>query len=405
MLIACLSWLSPAAQELSINHSAATYDSIITAWKQHNIYESFDDYIDSYISLDKEYVGALGVVSDSVYKARLSAMPSPIRLPYNNIIKERIIAYTNTYKSVTERMLGYSKYYFPMFEEELAKNGLPLELKFLAVVESALTPTAVSRAGAVGLWQMMLATGRHYGLEVSSMVDQRRDPLASTKAACAYLKELYNIYGDWTLALASYNYGPGNVNKALSRSTAENKTYWDIYPYLPRETRNYIPTLVALIYSYHYYNEHNIKPKTPPMPLAVDTVTINKNMHLGQVASTLDVPLELLQLLNPQYKLDIIPAASKPYSLVLPQQEIARFIDNEASIYAKDTIYMAEYLKVPGANINKALASNSGTVYKVKSGDTLGAIAKKHGTTVSQIKKINGLKNDVLKIGQSLNVN
>lgn len=302
-------------------------------------------------------------------------------------------------------MLGYSKYYFPMFEEELAKNGLPLELKFLAVVESALTPTAVSRAGAVGLWQMMLATGRHYGLEVSSMVDQRRDPLASTKAACAYLKELYNIYGDWTLALASYNYGPGNVNKALSRSTAENKTYWDIYPYLPRETRNYIPTLVALIYSYHYYNEHNIKPKTPPMPLAVDTVTINKNMHLGQVASTLDVPLELLQLLNPQYKLDIIPAASKPYSLVLPQQEIARFIDNEASIYAKDTIYMAEYLKVPGANINKALASNSGTVYKVKSGDTLGAIAKKHGTTVSQIKKINGLKNDVLKIGQSLNVN
>ena len=195
-------------------------------------------------------------------------------------------------------MIGQSLYYFPIIEQELEKAGLPLELKFMAVVESALQPTAVSPAGAVGLWQFMLTTGRHYGLEISSMVDERRDPVASTRAACAYLKDLYDIYGDWTLALASYNFGPGNVNKALKRAGGTASTYWDIYPYLPKATRDYIPAFVGLTYAYHYYKDHHVKPNPPTLPIATDTVTISRNLHLQQVATTLEIPLELLQNLT-----------------------------------------------------------------------------------------------------------
>lgn len=400
----CFCMLSVNAQKLNIKHTPLIYDSIVANWKSSIISDSFDDYIKSFVQMDFDGLRAVGVVPDSVYKARLEAIPSPIRLPYNNIIKERIIAYTNTHRSLTQRMMAYSQYYFPYFEEELAKQGLPLELKFLPVIESALTPSAISRAGAVGLWQLILTTGRQYGLEITSLVDQRRDPVASTRAACKYLKDLYNIYEDWTLALASYNYGPGNVNKALLRSGSKTKTYWDIYPYLPRETRDYIPSLVAIIYAYYYHYEHNIKVPETPMPLAVDTVTINKNMHLKQVSSTLDVPLELLQILNPQYKEDIIPAGSKPYTLVLPQEEICHFIENEKNIYAKDTIYLAEYIKTPGS-IDKAASVTASRIYKVKKGDTLSAIAKRNRVTVAQIKKWNGLKSDHLRIGQSLQLN
>jgi len=400
---AILGWCGASAQELNLAHPNHAYDSLVAEWKTNKIFDSFDNYEDYYITMDSAPHKAIGVVSELVYQERLNSLICPIHLPYNNIIKERIVAYTTTHKSLVERALAYSQYYFPMIEEELQRQGLPLELKFLPVIESAFTPTATSRAGAVGLWQLMLATGRQYGLEITSMVDERRDPIASTRAACAFLKDMYKIYGDWTLALASYNYGPGNVNKALSRSKAENKTYWDIYPYLPRETRDYIPGLVAVIYAYNYYQEHNLKASAPPIPLAIDTVMVNRNMHLGQVSSTLDMPLELLQLLNPQYKQDIIPAAGKSYSLVLPQQEISRFIENEEVIYAKDSVYLAEYLK-PGA-VAIAQQAAIGDVYRVKSGDTLSGIAKKYGTTVARIKQWNGLSSDRLSIGQSLRIN
>mgnify|MGYP002580979715 CR=1 FL=1 len=285
------------------------------------------------------------------------------------------------------------------------KAGLPLELKFLPVIESALQPTATSPSGAVGLWQFMLNTGRQYGLEISSMIDQRRDPVASTRAACAYLKDLYKIYGDWTLAIASYNYGPGNVNKALKRAGSNATTYWDIYPYLPTATRDYIPAFVGLTYAYHYYKDHHIQPYTPSLPLATDTVTIKHNLHLEQVAATLGIPMELLQALNPQYKQDIIPAAVRTYPLVLPQREISRFLEQEQAIYDKDSIYLADHLSTAGKSKQPVPAVAQTTSYKVRKGDTLGAIAAKHGVTAAQLMKWNGLKSaNRLQIGQTLKI-
>ena len=302
-------------------------------------------------------------------------------------------------------MIGQSLYYFPIIEQELEKAGLPLELKFMAVVESALQPTAVSPAGAVGLWQFMLTTGRYYGLEISSMVDERRDPVASTRAACAYLKDLYDMYGDWTLALASYNFGPGTVNKALKRAGGSATTYWDIYPYLPKATRDYIPAFVGLTYAYHYYKDHHVKPYPPTLPIATDTVTISRNLHLQQVATTLDIPLELLQNLNPQYKQDIIPAATRTYPLVLPQREISRFLEHEQEIYAKDSLYLDTHLSLAGSTKQPQPAAPKTVTYKVRKGDTLGAIASKYGVSVSQLMKWNRIKSaNRLQIGQTLQI-
>lgn len=390
------------SERLVVAHPADRYDSIIASWQTGLLRETFDDYTQDFVTLDTtRYLQAVSTLTDSVCRARLRTIPSPIHLPYNEIVKKHLVAYTTTHKSLVRRMLSLAPYYFPIIEEELDRHGLPLELKFLAVIESALQPTAASKAGAVGLWQFTLGTGRQYGLEITSMVDERRCPIASTRAACRYMKDLYRIFGDWTLALAAYNYGPGNVSKALKRAGNTASTYWDIYPYLPRATRDYIPAFVALTYVYHYYKDHGIKPFATPLPLATDTVMVRGKLRLSQIGDSLGMPVEMLRLLNPQYRQDAVPATLRSYPLVLPQQEVSRFIAVEEKLLAGRTDRPAPderrgdgYIPQPPAYIT----------YSVKKGDTLGAIAQSHGTTVAKIKEQNGLSSNMLKIGQILRI-
>lgn len=275
----------------------------------------------------------------------------------------------------------------------------------MPIIESALSSTAMSPAGAVGLWQFMPATGKAYGLEINSLVDERCDPLMATKAACKFLNDMYKIYGDWTLVIASYNCGPGNVNKALARSgiDKDSGTFWDIYYYLPRETRGYVPAFVGASYAYAYHQQHNIEVAESPLPLATDTVHINKIMHFGQISEVLDIPIELLRDLNPQYRKDIIPATTKSYSLRLPQRYITEYIKNEEAISAKDSVYLKEYIS-PTA-VEKAKSTPSYTIHRVKSGETLGAIARKYRVSTSSIIRWNNLRNpDRLSIGQRLKI-
>ena len=333
---------------------------------------------------------------------------SVIELPYNDVVRRYIEAYTGRLHGRMEQMLGLSQVYFPLIEEELDRQGLPQELKILPMIESALHPKAVSRAGAAGLWQFMLRTGKSMGLEVNSFVDQRFDPVASTRAACRYLKMLYDIYGDWMLVIAAYNCGPGNVNKALRR--AENPTsYWDIYPFLPRETRGYIPSFIAATYAYTFHKAHGMEPASPPVPLSTDTVTIHKMMHFEQVSSSLDLPVELLRELNPQYKLDIVPATDKPYELVLPFHLLTAFVDRQEAIHASDTLYLQRYLNpanfAGGSSANLPMVALSGTTYKVQSGDVPGSIAQRFGVSTRALLDANNITDPRrLRIGQVLQI-
>ncbi len=393
----------PVDERLTILHDCVTYDSVIASWREANSNRFFENFTQDYVNLDttnRNYTESVTPFTDEEYRSRLQRITSPIHLPYNQVVRKYIVAYVTTHRALTRRMLGESQYYFPLIECELERVGLPLELKFLPVIESALRPTATSSSGHVGLWQLSLNAARQYGLEVSSMVDQRRDPIASTRAACAYLKDLYNIYGDWSLAIASYNYGPGNVNKALRRAGGKASTYWNIYSYLPSVTRNYIPALIGLTYAYYYYKEYHILPDAPTLPLATDTVTIRQYLHLGQVSSILGIPMELLRALNPQYKQDIIPATVHDYPLVLPQREISHFLEHEEEIYGQDSTHLADRPILGDQSTQPTV-----TLYKVCKGDTLGAIAAKYGVTIAQLKEWNHLKSvNSLQIGQTLKV-
>ncbi len=367
------------------------YDSLLSRWYEQNVVSSYDEFFKQFIDIDMDET-LTSDVPDSVYRARMRLIVSPVSLGYNDIIKRYIVSYTTRNAALIGRVLGLSQFYFPMIEEELARHGLPLELRMLPVIESALNPTAVSRVGATGLWQFMLATGKSYGLEVTSMVDDRRDPVKATEAACRYMADLYRMYDDWTLAIAAYNCGPGNVNKALKRAGDDAKTFWDIYPYLPSETRGYVPSFVAVNYAYAFHKQHDIRFVKPPLPISTDTVSVNRLMHLEQVSSTLDIPIEAVRALNPQYKEDIIPAVDRTYALRLPQYDISRYLSHEQEIMAKDTLYLAKYINQPAENLKKELTAST-TRYTVKSGDTLGGIARRHGVTVAQIVKWNNFKN------------
>ena len=339
---------------------------------------------------------------DSVYTRRLRDLVSPIPLAYNYIVKGYIDRYISPRYHTISRILGLSQYYFPMIEEELLRADLPIELRALPIIESALSATAVSPAGAVGLWQFMPATGKSYGLEINSLVDERRDPVRATEAACRYLKDLYAIYNDWTLAIAAYNCGPGNVNKAMARSGG--KTFWEIYDYLPRETRGYVPAFIGASYAYAYHKQHGIELTEPPLPLAVDTIRVTKLMHLGQVASTLDLPIEVLRQLNPQYRLDIIPATGKHYTLVLPQEYACRYIACEEEIQRKDSLYLKEYIN-PVNVAKKRAATSSYLTHTVKRGETLGYIARKYRVSQQTIMRDNRIRNaNRLSIGQKLKI-
>lgn len=295
-----------------------------------------------------------------------------------------------------------------MIEEELINAGIPIELRTLAIVESGLNALATSGKSAKGLWQFIPSTGRNYGLEINSLVDERCNPRLATRAACRYLKNMYAQYGDWTLAIASYNCGPGNVNKAIVRSGGTVSDYqgsfWDVYNMLPRETRNYVPLYMGATYAFAYHKAHGVEFDLPPMPLAVDTIMINRPMHLEQVSSTIDIDLALLKMLNPEYILDIIPATTKSYPLTLPVEKISDYVLNEQAIHAKDSTYLKEF--VIEANLEKKRQqAPPATYYTVRRGDTLGAIANRYGRTVKQIMTWNGIKNaNAIREGQRLRV-
>ena len=280
------------------------------------------------------------VYSREEYVNRLSRLPTVMEMAYNDVVQKFIDRYSGRLRHSISYMLGASNFYMPIFEEALEMYQLPLELKYLPIIESALNPKAVSRVGAAGLWQFMIGTGKQYGLQVNSLVDERRDPVKSSQAAARYLRDLYRIFGDWNLVIAAYNCGPENINKAIRRAQAANKDsltnvkdYWHIYPYLPRETRGYVPAFIAANYMMTYYSQHNICPMTTRLPAKTDTVMVDRNIHLEQVAEVIGINIDLLRSLNPMYRRDVVPGASAPCPLRLPQMEVSRFIDLQDSVY------------------------------------------------------------------------
>ena len=344
-------------------------------------------------------------VSDSVYIDRLSRIPSIIEMPFNDIVKKYIEAYTGRLRNKVSFMLAAANFYMPMFEEALETYDLPMELKYLPIIESALNPKALSRQRASGLWQFMLRTSKSYGLETNSLVEERFDPQKSTWAAVRYLKDLFNIYKDWNLVLAAYNCGPGNVNKAIRRAGGSTD-YWDLYPFLPKETRGYVPGFIAANYVMTYYCEHGICPMESQLPAISDTIHINKDLHLQQVASVCNIDIEQLRSLNPQYKKDLIPGNSRVYALRLPNNMATTFIEREDSIYAFDAKkYLNKRRTVAVSDGSKAKGSTKGAQYhKIKSGDTLGGIALRYGTTVKQLRALNGIRGNNIRAGKSIRV-
>lgn len=355
------------------------------------------------------------VFEKEVYIDRLSRIPSIIEMPYNDVVQKFIDRYSGRLRHSVSYMLGASNFYMPIFEEALEAYELPLELRYMSVIESALNPTAVSRAGATGLWQFMLPTGKRYGLNVNSLVDERRDPIKSSYAAAQYLSDLYKVFGDWTLVIAAYNCGPEQVNKAIRRSNGE-RDYWKIYPYLPKETRGYVPAFIAANYIMTYYCDHNICPMKTRLPAKTDTLMLSKNVHLEQIAAVCGVSIDELRALNPAYRRDVIPGATELSCLRLPQTEVGKFIDNEDSIYNyKSEELMAKRTEV---EVNKQAASTTSSkrsatrrrsrtrarYVTIRSGQTLSELAEKHGTTVSRLKRLNGLKGTSIRAGKKLRV-
>ncbi len=346
------------------------------------------------------------VIPDSVYIDRLQSIESPLEFPFNSKIKAYIELYTQKKREQVEIMLGLSEYYFPMFEEALDAAGLPLELKYLPIIESALNPRAFSRAGASGLWQFMYGTGKMYGLRVDSYVDDRRDPVKSTQAAVKYLKDLYKQYGDWYLVIAAYNCGPGNVNKAIYR-TGGKRDFWQIYYRLPRETRGYVPAFIAAAYTMTYHNEHLISPKAADIVMSTDTIMISDPLHFKQVSEVTGVSIDQLRSLNPQYRLDIIPAQKKTYALTIPAKITEEFITFEDSIfsYQREKYFASDRLIVNPANsyhTPSAPKNKSKVYYTVKSGDAVGLIADWFDVYSSDLRYWNNIRRNLIRAGQKL---
>ena len=374
------------------DYTAEVSDSLLNIWYTHRM--AAEDEVE----YDMDSVKFESNVPDEVYIERIGKMNSFISLPYNDIVKNYIILYSEKMPTKMANILGLCQYYMPIFEEIFNRYDLPEELKAMAVIESAMNPLAVSRAGAKGMWQFMYSTAKIYGLHIDSFVDERMDPVKSAEAAAQYLQDSYEIFGDWNLAIASYNCGAGNVNKAIRRSGGK-RAFWDIWPYLPRETRGYVPAFVGALYAMTYYKEHGIRPEAVEMPAHVDTFKISKKLHLKQIADLTGAPLEELKNLNPQYRHEIIPGDSREYILRLPYKYTNSFIENEDSVYVhkKDEYFNPVTLK-------KIQDGGDGEriVYKVKSGDYLGRIASRHRCTVAQIKRWNNLKSNNIRVGQRL---
>ncbi|SHG00399.1 membrane-bound lytic murein transglycosylase D [Flavobacterium segetis] len=354
----------------------------------------------------------------ALLKERLAAMDakSPFNIEYNQGLENIIKSFLKNRKKSFERLMGVSEYYFPLFEEALAKQNVPLEIKYLAVVESALNPRAVSKMGATGLWQFMFHTGKQYGLKIDSYVDERSDPLKSSEAATQYMTNMYKMFGDWDLVLASYNSGPGNVSKAIRRSGGQ-KNYWNIRKNLPKETQGYVPAFLATMYIYEYHKEHGIVPQRAVVKhFATDTIMIKQQMSFKQISDLLDVPVAQLQLLNPSYKLNVVPFYNdEPHFLRLPQDKAAIFASNESQIYAY-TEYELNQREKPFESARAIAAkdtasfslqnnkSSKTSYYKVRKGDNLSAIAAKYDVTTAQIKKWNAIKGSAIAYGKTLKI-
>ena len=352
---------------------------------------------------------------DSVYQKRLSELPTIIPMTYNSVVRGFIEMYVKRRPRQVASLLRVAEFYFPIFEDKLCEYNLPDELKYLAVIESALNASARSHAGAAGLWQFMPSTGRNYGLEVNSLVDERLDPYKSTDAACRCLRALYKLYGDWHLALASYNCGPGNVNKAIRRSGGK-RDFWSIYPWLPRETRAYVPIFIAANYAMYYSDEHGICPDTlyqthlkhreVLMSAAVDTLHSSQRQHLEQISAVLGLPMAELRKLNPAYVRDVVPGG-KDYNIVLPIDYAGAYIELQDSIlaYKADSLLHKQAQMIAMAQKSTDTYSAGGiTYYKVKKGDTLGAIAKRYRCSVKQLQRWNNLRSTNIQIGQKLKI-
>ena len=380
------------------------------------------------------------VFDKEVYIDRLKRLPTIIEMPYNDVVQKFIDRYSGKLRRSVSFMLGASNFYMPVFEEALEAYNLPLELKFLPVIESALNPKAVSRVGATGLWQFMLGTGKRYGLEVNSLVDERRDPVKASYAAAHYLSDLYKIFDDWSLVIAAYNCGPDKVNKAIHRAKG-SADYWNIYPYLPKETRGYVPAFIAANYIMNYYCDHNICPMVTELPTKTDTVVVNKDVHLEQIAQVLNINIDHLRNLNPQYRRDIVNGLNKPMAVRLPASLIGTFIDKEDSIYnfktdelllKRDVVEVNE--DVPNVSRSRSYSSrrsNSSSTSKskgnsrgskgkkgkkgknkkdvnksvtIKNGDTLSEIAARNHTTVKKLRKLNKISGNSIRAGKKLKV-
>lgn len=341
------------------------------------------------------------VYSDEIMAQRLRAIDgnTPFKLSYNNNVKGFIYLYANRKRELTSRILGLSHVYFPMFEEMLDKYNLPLELKYLAVVESALNPTAKSRSGAMGLWQFMYPTGKIFGLEVTSYVDDRMDPYQATEAACKYFKQLYSIYGNWELVLAAYNCGPGTVNKALRRS-GYKKDYWELWPYLPKETRGYVPAFIAVNYIMKYAAEHNLYPVHPKRTyFEYDTLHVSRELTFEQLSATLEIPYEQIQFLNPRYKNGVIPNNGKTHTLYLPHEKVGLFLYNEEAVY--NSIVPGDSLV---ADSQEYIISETKKTHIVKKGQYIGAIADMYNVSVNDIKSWNSMHSSKVYPGQKLTI-
>lgn len=349
-------------------------------------------------------------LSSDVLKSRLAKLDakSPFNVEYTPGLENLIKTFLKKRKASFERLMAISEYYFPMFEEHLAKYDVPLEIKYLAIVESALNPKAKSRVGATGLWQFMYPTGKQFNLEVNSYVDERYDPLKATEAACQYLSSLHTIFGDWSLVLASYNAGPGNVSKAIRRSGG-SQNYWNIRKNLPRETANYVPAFLATLYIYEYKKEHGLQPKKAPMTyFETDTIAVKKRITFQQVSELLDIPVSQIEFLNPIYKLNIIPfEVDKPHYLRLPKNKIGLFVSNEDKVYAY--VDYQENLKEKPYQTSIAITNNSASeesvfYHKIRSGESLGLIANKYKTTITNLRKWNNIKGNNIQAGKTLKI-
>ena len=341
------------------------------------------------------------------YIERLQALPTIIEMPYNDVVRSYINMYTGKRRGLVEQMLGLSIYYMPFFEQALEKEGMPLELKYLPVIESALNPDAVSPAGAAGLWQFMIGTAKDMGLTVNSLVDERRDPIRSSEAAARYLKQLYNAYGDWSLAIASYNCGPGSVNRALRRAGGGKKDFWEIYYYLPSETRGYVPAFIAANYVMNYYEDHNIGKALSKRPVVTDTVMVKQDIYFEQISEVLGIPIEELKILNPQYRKNIIPGNTRPYALTLPSKQCYAYISSEDSIknHKADVYRHRSEVNVSNASDGYTTVEKRVTKsHRVRSRETISQVARKYGVTTSQIKKWNGLRSNKLRKNQVLKI-